>query len=367
MEFIDLKVQKDLIREKLLESVADVIDSGQYILGKKVDQLEQALCKFTQADYCISCANGTDALQIALMALGVAEGDEVITPSFSYIASAETIKLLGAIPVYIDIDPDTFLLDVNRLEGLISSKTKAIIPVSLFGVCPDFDQINNIAEKHNVMVIEDAAQSFGAVYKNSRSCNLSNIACTSFFPTKPLGCYGDGGAIFTSDKKLAENIRKIARHGQVKKYEHEVVGVNSRLDTIQAAVLLEKLNIFDDELIKRANIADAYSRLLGDVPFIKIPRTFTGKQSAWAQYSILCDHRSELVDWLEQHQIPTNIYYQKPLHKQIATEDKNALLPKTDLVSDRVLSLPMHPYLSLKDVEYISQTIGMFKIIHDYR
>lgn len=365
MEFIDLKEQKDRIRGGVLEALIEVIDSGQYILGEKVGKLEAALCKFTKAEYCISCANGTDALQIALMALGVAEGDEVITPSFSYIASAETIKLLGAKPVYIDIDPNTFLLDIQHLEGLITPKTKVIMPVSLFGLCPDFDQINDIAKKHNLMVIEDAAQSFGAVYKNSRSCNLSDIACTSFFPTKPLGCYGDGGAIFTNDKKLAESIRKIARHGQVKKYEHEVVGVNSRLDTIQAAIVLEKLNIFEDELIKRAKIAETYSSLLADVPFIEVPRTFIGKQSAWAQYSILCDHRKELVAWLEQHQIPTNIYYQTPLHEQIATEDKNASLPNTDLVSDRVLSLPMHPYLCLDEVKYISQIIGNFKKIHD--
>jgi len=365
MEFIDLKKQKELIRGSLISSLVEVIDSGQYILGEKVRKLEEALCKFTKADYCISCANGTDALQISLMALGVDEGDEVITPSFSYIAAAETIKLLGAVPVYIDIDPDTFLLDIYQLESLITSKTKAIIPVSLFGLCPDFDQINDIAKKYNLIVIEDAAQSFGAVYKNSRSCNLSDIACTSFFPTKPLGCYGDGGAIFTNDKKLAENIRKIARHGQVKKYEHEVVGVNSRLDTVQAAVLLEKLNIFEDELIKRERIANKYSSLLTDIPFVKVPQSFMGKKSAWAQYSILCDHRKELAAWLEQHQIPTNIYYERPLHKQIATEDENASLPNTDLVSDKVLSLPMHPYLSLDDVEYICQIIRKFVKIND--
>ena len=238
MEFIDLKSQYQRLKPQIDAAIQRVLDHGQFILGPEVAELEEKLVAYTGAKYCISVANGTDALQIALMALGVGPGDEVITPGFTYIATAETVALLGAKPVYVDVDARTYNLDPALLEASITPRTKAIIPVSLYGQCAEFDAINAIAARHGISVIEDAAQSFGASYKGRKSCNLSTIACASFFPSKPLGCYGDGGAIFTSDDELAKVIRQIARHGQDRRYHHVRVGVNSRLDTIQAAILL---------------------------------------------------------------------------------------------------------------------------------
>src|SRR5690606_4821384 len=242
--------------------IARVLAHGQYILGPEVAELEEKLAAYTGAKYCISVANGTDALQIALMALGVGPGDEVITPGFTYIATAEAAAVLGARPVYVDIDPRTYNLDPELLEAAITDRTRAIIPVSLYGQCAEFDAINRIADKHGIPVIEDAAQSFGATYKGRKSCNLSSIACTSFFPSKPLGCYGDGGAIFTNDGELATRMRQIARHGQDRRYHHVRVGMNSRLDTLQAAILLPKLDILDSEIQSRQEVAEAYTRLL---------------------------------------------------------------------------------------------------------
>ncbi|MFZ4745254.1 MAG: DegT/DnrJ/EryC1/StrS family aminotransferase, partial [Limnohabitans sp.] len=261
MEFCDLKSQYQRLKAEIDAGIQRVLDHGQYILGPEVAELEEKLAAYTGAKYCITCANGTDALQVAQMALGIGSGDEVITPGFTYIATAETVALLGAKPVYVDIDPRTYNLDPALLEAVITPRTKAIIPVSLYGQCADMDAINAIAAKHGIPVIEDAAQSFGATYKGRKSCNLSTIACTSFFPSKPLGAYGDGGAIFTNDEELAKVMRQIARHGQDRRYHHIRVGVNSRLDTLQAAILLPKLAIFDDELALRQQVAAGYAQL----------------------------------------------------------------------------------------------------------
>src|SRR5690606_35905210 len=255
MQFIDLAAQQARIKEKIDTNIQKVLAHGQYILGPEVDELEEKLAAFVGAKYCITVANGTDALQIAQMAFGIGPGDEVITPGFTYIATAETVALLGAKPVYVDICPKTYNLDPHKLEAGITPKTKAIIPVSLYGQCADMDAINAIADKHGIPVIEDAAQSFGARYKDRRSCNLSTIACASFFPSKPLGCYGDGGALFTNDSELDRTLRQIARHGQDRRYHHVRVGVNSRLDTLQAAILLPKLEILDDETALRQQVA----------------------------------------------------------------------------------------------------------------
>ena len=251
IEFCDLKAQQARIKDKIDAGIQRVLAHGQYILGPEVAELEEKLAAFVGAKHCITCANGTAALQIAQMAVGVAHGDEVITPGFTYIATAETVAVLGSKPVYVDIDPRTYNLDPALLEAAITPKTKAIIPVSLYGQCADFDTINAIAARHGIPVIEDAAQSFGASYKGRMSCNLSTIACTSFFPSKPLGCYGDGGAIFTNNNELAKVIRQIARHGQDRRYHHIRVGVNSRLYTLQAAILLPKLEILADEIQRR--------------------------------------------------------------------------------------------------------------------
>ena len=346
MQFIDLAAQQARIKDKLDEALQRVLSHGKYILGPEVTALEERLSGYTGAKYCITCGNGTDALQIALMALGVESGDEVITPAFSYIATAEAAALLGAKPVYVDIDPATFNIDSQQLENAISPRTKAIIPVSLFGQCPDMDAINGIASRHNIPVIEDAAQSFGAAYRGKKSCNLSTIATTSFFPAKPLGCYGDGGAIFTSDESLAKSLRQIARHGQSSLYHHEVVGVNSRLDTVQAAILLVKLDLLDDEINRRNQIAESYTGLLSKAGLKGTPVVPAGYTSAWAQYTIRIQKRDKVQSLLRERGIPTAVYYPLPLSKQPAVADKNVSLPQGDIASTEVLSLPMHPYLS---------------------
>ncbi|KRE91158.1 aminotransferase DegT [Frateuria sp. Soil773] len=346
IDFIDLKAQQARIKDKIDAGIQQVLAHGQYILGPEVAELEEKLAAYTGAKYCISVANGTDALQIAQMALGIGPGDEVITPGFTYIATAETVALLGAKPVYVDVDPRTYNLDPALLEAAITPRTKAIIPVSLYGQCADFDAINAIAAKHGIAVIEDAAQSFGASYKSRKSCNLTTIACTSFFPSKPLGCYGDGGAIFTNDDELAKVMRQIARHGQDRRYHHIRVGVNSRLDTLQAAILLPKLEILDDEIEARQHVAQTYGELLRSAGVTTEPYVETHNRSAWAQYTIQVDQRAQVQEMLKAAGIPTAVHYPIPLNRQPAVVDDAAKLPIGDAVADRVMSLPMHPYLA---------------------
>ena len=355
--FIDLAAQQTRIKDKIDANIQKVLAHGRYILGPEVQELEEKLANFVGAKYCISCANGTDALQIALMALNVGPGDEVITPGFTYIATAETVALLGAKPVYVDIDPKTYNLDHSLLEAAITPNTKAIIPVSLYGQCADFDEINAISAKHNIPVIEDAAQSFGATYKGRKSGNLSTISCTSFFPSKPLGCYGDGGAIFTNDEELATIMRQIARHGQDRRYHHIRVGINSRLDTLQAAILLAKLEIFPDEIQQRHKVAQTYSEKLQEAGITTTPYIKEHNLSAWAQYTIQVNNRVEVQERLKKAGIPTAIHYPVPLNKQPAVADPNASLPVGDAVAESVLSLPMHPYMPKKDIEKVVSTI----------
>lgn len=347
IDFIDLKAQQLRIKDQIDAGIQRVLAHGQYILGPEVTELEERLAAYVGSKYCITCANGTDALQIAQMAFGIGVGDEVITPGFTYIATAETVAVLGAKPVYVDINPKTYNLDVEKLEAAITPRTKAIIPVSLYGQCADFDAINAIATKYNLPVIEDAAQSFGATYKERKSCNLSTVACTSFFPSKPLGCYGDGGAIFTNDEELAKVIRQIARHGQDRRYHHIRVGVNSRLDTLQAAILLPKLAILDDEIKARQCVAETYTKLFNEAGILTTPFIEAYNQSAWAQYTIQVDNRTEVQEKLKSQGIPTAVHYPIPLNKQPAVADTNAILVVGDAVAERVMSLPMHPYLSL--------------------
>ncbi|MDE9435964.1 DegT/DnrJ/EryC1/StrS family aminotransferase [Xenorhabdus bovienii] len=356
MQFTDLAAQQLKIKDKIDENIQKVLAHGKYILGPEVSELEKKLVEYTGAKYCITCANGTDALQIALMAIGIKPGDEVITPGFTYIATAETVALLGGIPIYVDVKPTTYNLDPALLEAAITPKTKAIIPVSLYGQCADFDEINAIAEKHNITVIEDAAQSFGATYKGKRSCNLTTIACTSFFPSKPLGCYGDGGAIFTSDEGLAKIIRQIARHGQDRRYHHIRVGVNSRLDTLQAAILLPKLEIFDEEMKLRQIVAKHYDKALNESGIMTIPFIEPHNISAYAQYTIRINHRDELQVKLKEKGIPTAVHYPLPLNKQPAVAS-DMVLPIGDRVAQEVISLPMHPYLSKKQLTIITNAI----------
>ena len=361
MEFIDLKAQQLRIKDQIDAGIRRVLEHGQYILGPEVAELEEKLAAFCGAKHCITVANGTDALQIAQMALGICPGDEVITPGFTYIATAETVALLGAKPVYVDIDSRTYNLDPALLEAAITPRTKAIVPVSLYGQCADFDAINAIADKYGIPVIEDAAQSFGASYKGRKSCNLSTIACASFFPSKPLGCYGDGGAIFTNDENLAKVMRQIARHGQDRRYHHIRVGVNSRLDTLQAAILLPKLEILEEEINLRQAVAHRYNRLLSEAGINTIPFIESHNISAYAQYTIRVDNREALAEQLKAAGIPTAVHYPIPLNKQPAVADLSCALPVGDCVAGEVMSLPMGPYLTGDDQLKITEKLRLFK------
>jgi UDP-2-acetamido-2-deoxy-ribo-hexuluronate aminotransferase len=358
MEFFNLKRQYQELKTEIDIRIQRVLEHGQYILGPEVAELEEELVAYTGAKHCITVANGTDALQIAQMALGVGPGDEVITPSFNYIAAAETTALLGAKPIYIDINPCTFNLNTALLEETITPRTKAIIPVSLFGQCADMDVINDIATKYGVTVIEDAAQSFGATYKGRKSCNVSTIACTSFFPTKPLGCYGDGGAIFTNDDNLAKIIRQIARHGQDRRYHHIRIGVNSRLDTLQAAILLAKLEVFDEELSKRQQVAARYAFMITSasqksISSLVLPYIEPHNTSVHAQFTIRVQNREAVQQKMKQAGIPTIVHYPMPLNHQPAVADNSTQLPNGDEVARQVLCLPMHPYLDFADQQQI--------------
>jgi len=368
IDFIDLKTQQARIKSQIDAAIARVLAHGQYILGPEVAELEEKLAADTGTKHCITVANGTDALQIAQMALGIGPGDEVITPGFTYIATAETVALLRAKPVYVDIDPRTYNLNPALLQAAITPRTKAIIPVSLYGQCADYDAINAIAAKHGIPVIEDAAQSFGATYKGRKSCNLTTIACTSFFPSKPLGGYGDGGAIFTNDDELAKVMRQIAHHGQDRRYHHVRVGVNSRLDTLQAAILLPKLAILDEELAARQQVAQFYTNLFprlltrqgGDEGTFAIttPHVEPHNVSAWAQYTVQLLHREQVQERLKQADIPTVVHYPIPLNQQPAVADSLAHLPVGDAVARSVISLPMHPYLDESAVQRVVQAVS---------
>lgn len=354
--FVDLAAQQLLLRTEIDAGIARVLAHGKYILGPEVAELEERLSDYTGAKYCTTCANGTDALQIALMAIGVGAGDEVITPGFSYIATAEATALLGGKPVYVDIDPLTYNLDARLIEAAITPKTKAIIPVSLYGQPADFDAINEIADRYGIRVVEDGAQSFGASYKGKKSCNLTTIGCTSFFPSKPLGCYGDGGAIFTSDAELAKSIRQIARHGQDRRYHHVRVGINSRLDTLQAAILLPKLEILDEEIAARQRVADTYHKALRNAG-VQLPSVVQHDESAWAQYTIRVAQRDELRIKLTEAGIPTAVYYPLPLNQQPAVSNPRIKLPHCNQASAEVMSLPMHPYLKTDAITRVAERI----------
>lgn len=351
MEFIDLEAQQQRIKPQIEVAIQKVLRHGRYILGPEVHELEEKLVEYVGARFCITCANGTDALQIAMMALEIGLGDEVITPAFTYIATAEAAAVVGASLIYVDIEPDTFNLDADQLEAAITPRTKVIIPVGLFGMCANMDAINAIASRHGIPVVEDAAQSFGATYNGFKSCNLSTIGTTSFFPAKPLGCYGDGGALFTNNEVLAKSLRQVARHGQSKRYFHEVIGVNSRLDTLQAAILLEKLKIFDDERQARQQIALIYTERLNELseayPQIDLvtPQVPEGHQSVWAQYTLRLNNRDVIQTHLKRLGVPTMVYYPIPLHQQNAVRSQVQML-ESERASQEVLSIPMHPYLT---------------------
>ncbi len=361
IRFVDLKRQYMEYKDDIDRAIQDVLESTQFILGKKVEELEERLADFVGVKHCIACSSGTDALLLALMALEIKKGDEVITTPFTFIATAETIALLGATPVFVDIDPRTFNIDPGKIEERITSRTRCIVAVSLYGQCADFDRINEIARKHNLFVIEDGAQSLGATYKGRFSCSLSDVGTTSFFPAKPLGCYGDGGAIFVKDDELAKRIRALRNHGQLERYKHSYVGINGRLDTIQAAILLAKLPHFPEEIKKRQEVANYYSEKLQDIvttPFIKVHNT-----SVFAQYTIQVERRDDLRKYLADRGIPTAVHYPIPLHLQKCFDYlgyKRGDLPVSEKMSERVLSLPMHPFITREEQDLIIDSILAF-------
>lgn len=361
MQFIDLKTQYQKLEENINQRIKKVLDHGQYIMGPEVAELEEKLAAYVGVKYCIGVANGTDALMIAMMALNIQPGDEVITTPFTFISTGEMIALLGAKPVFVDIDPKTYNIDPNKIEAAITSKTKAIMPVSLYGQCAEFDAINAIADKYNLAVIEDGAQSFGATYKGKKSCGLSTIGCTSFFPSKPLGCYGDGGACFTDDDGLATNMRQIRIHGQDKRYHHRILGVNGRLDTLQAAILLAKFDVFPQEVEDRIRIGGHYTELLKDkaiTPYIEPYNT-----SVYAQYTVQVENREELQEKLKAAGIPTAVHYPIPLHLQPAFADmqqREGSFPFAEKAGKGVMSLPMHPYLTKTEQKHIAETLTQY-------
>ncbi len=367
INFIDLKTQQNQNRFQLEKNIHKVLHHGKYIMGPEIQELEQKLANYIGVKHSLTISSGTDALLIAMMALGVGHGDEVITTPFSFIATAETIVLLGAKPIFVDIDSRTYNIEPSQIEAAITPKTKAILAVSLYGQCADFDTINAIAQKHNLPVIEDAAQSFGATYKGRKSCGLSTIGCTSFFPSKPLGCYGDGGACFTNDDELAKIMREIRIHGQDKRYHHARIGINGRMDTLQAAIVLAKFAIFPQEVEARSRIGQAYTEALKDIvitPYIEPHNT-----SVYAQYTIQVENRDDLQNQLKEQSIPTAVHYPIPLNKQpaFARRGNPLWLPLTaaEKVAERVMSLPMHPYLTEIEQTHICKTIQHTVVLCD--
>lgn len=356
MKFIDLNEQYLLIKGTIDKNMKTVLEHGQFITGPEVMELERRLAEWVGVRHCVTVSNGTIALLIALMALDIGPGDEVITSSFSFFATAETIIFLGAKPVFIDIDPFTYNIDSSKIEAVITNRTKVIVPVSLFGQCADLTTINEIAERHGLFVIEDGAQSFGATHRGKQSCGLTTIGCTSFFPSKPLGCYGDGGACFTNDDTLAEAMRLIRNHGQKNRYHHVRIGLNARFNTLQAAVLLAKLDLFPDEVKRRQIVADWYSEILQG-NFI-IPHVVPENISVFAQYTIRVEEREIIRVALTEVGIPTAIHYPKPLYKQPAIQYylqvcEGGGCPQAEIASQQVLSLPFYPYLTKEIVSKI--------------
>lgn len=359
INFIDLQAQYKKYETEINAQVMEVFNSAQFIGGEKLDTLEKNLASYTGAKHAIGCSSGTDALLLALMALDIGEGDEIITTPFTFIATAEVIALLGAKSVFVDIDEESYNIDPTKIEAVITDKTKAIIPVSLYGQCADMDKINDIAKRHNLVVIEDACQSFGASYYDKKSCNLSTIACTSFFPSKPLGAYGDGGAIFTNDDELATKMRMLLNHGQNERYKHKYIGINGRLDALQAAILNVKLKHFEEEARLRDEIGSRYSDLLENADVIT-PKIADGNISVYAQYSIRVKDRETMVAKLSALGVPTAVHYPVPLHLQEAFKYLGygeGDFPISELISTQIMSLPMSAYLSEAEQDFVVAAI----------
>ena len=358
--FIDLRTQQDRIRPSLERSMHQVLHHGKYVGGPEIPELESALAEFAGVKHCVCVSSGTDALLIALLSFGIGYGDEVVTTTFSFIATCEAILLTGAIPVFVDVDKRTGNMDPEQLEARITSRTRAILPVSLYGQTANIKRINEVAALHQLPVIEDGAQSFGATHHGTRSCGLSTVGCTSFFPAKSLGAYGDAGACFTDDPSIAQVMREILNHGQQQRYDHIRLGINGRMDSLQAAVLLEKLKIFERELESRQIVSDRYSDLMSifeQENKLKLPYIENGNCSAWSQYTIHVGDRDHLKQALTRVGVPTAIHYPHSLPDQPSLKRFYSEFPNSKSLAQTVLSLPMHPYLTLKDQTRIVEAI----------
>ncbi|WP_218044296.1 DegT/DnrJ/EryC1/StrS family aminotransferase [Kiloniella majae] len=364
IKFIDLETQRIRIEHSINDRITNIHSHGSYIMGPEVFELESMLANYTSMKYCVTCANGSDAIQIALMALKIEPGDQVFVPSFTFSATAESILILGATPIFVDVEKKSFNICCKSLVQRIEenrtdhpNKQKVIIAVDLFGRPANYPDLEEIASHYNIALISDAAQSFGAKDQNNNFPSKNAvITTTSFFPAKPLGCYGDGGAIFTSDSKLANLMRSIRSHGKGSdKYDNVRLGMNSRLDTIQAAILLEKITILDEEIAQRQKNAELYDRILKKQ--LNTPDTSTASKSAWAQYTITSNDRNKIISHLSDKSIPTAIYYPTPMHKQTAYKDKQLRLPTSEYLSERVFSIPIHPYLTPETINYIGAEI----------
>lgn len=362
--FIDLKAQYQALRSPIEKRIHDVLEHGQFIMGPEVEELERLLASFVGVKHAIACASGTDAALLALMAMGIGPNDEVICPAFSFIATAETVILAGASPVYVDVEPVTYNLDVASLDKALSPKTKAIQPVALYGQPADMDAINAFAKKHGLLVLEDAAQSFGATYKGRRSCALSDIGITSFFPAKPLGCYGDGGAAFTDRDDLAEAMREIRNHGQKTRYHHTRIGFNGRLDTLQCAILIPKLERFPWELEQRQRLAERYNQAFADLESkgVILPQVASGRTSNWAQYTLQVPNRETFQKALQADGVPTAVHYPRTMADQPAYQERGRVLDidTSRHLADSVVSLPLYPDMTDDIQDHVVKAVTAF-------
>jgi UDP-2-acetamido-2-deoxy-ribo-hexuluronate aminotransferase len=363
IEFIDLAKQQKRIKTDIDRRIAKVLDHGQYILGPECAELEKQLAEYVGVPHAILCSSGTDALLIAMMAIGIKPGDEILTTPFTFMATGEMIALIGAKPVFCDIDRKTYNIDPKLVEAKITSKTKAIVPVSLYGQCADFDALNAIGKKHGIPVIEDAAQSFGGSYKGRKSCGLSEISGTSFFPSKPLGCYGDGGACFTTNSELAKAMREISLHGQERRYYHTRIGINGRADTLQAAILLAKMSVFASEVKAREELGARYTKKIKEKlgNRVGVPTIEAHNTSPYAQYTVEVPQREKVQEGLKQLGVPTAVHYPVPLNLQPVFKNLGlgrGSFPNADEAADRVMSLPMHPYLTEEEQDFVVSSLA---------
>lgn len=362
IDFANLQLQYQHYKDDIDLAIHAVLDASNYVMGEQVAQLELAFQSLTNAEHVTACSSGTDALLLAMMALDIQPGDEIITTPFTFIATAETIALMKAVPVFVDVEEDTFNMDASKIEGAITEKTKVIMPVSLYGQPPDMDEINAIAHRHGLKVILDGAQSFGSTYKGQSEVHHCDIYTTSFFPAKPLGCYGDGGAVFTNNGSLAEKMQMLRVHGQNKRYHHKYIGMGGRLDTLQAAILLAKLPHYPKEMQLRQSVSNMYGSYLEGIVTPKIRQDRT---SVWAQYTVRVEGRDQVQQKLKEAGIPTAVHYPMPLHRQVCFQYlgyKDGSFPVSEQASKEVLSLPMNPFLTEPEVSFVAECLKQTSI-----